>query len=486
MFAASERARTALLPLAELLFADYVNFGRLAVHFTLEKGTLDRYLGRAELTLEYLIALSELADLRFSEESRFPFVSNSASWSDGAPSAGYTGTSADPTPGDVAYTLFAGWVADGKGAYPAVRPLRAALKHLNDQGFDAAVRLLIDLQNNGFIPGQTILEEILQIFAHGRGATASDRELAQRLVPGIDDLITPRDWIGVDLCLDWLPADAWYRPESSELIELALAEVADLRRAETLDEWLSRNASVCTTVWAVKYLLESPFEPSPSLGMRTVLSQLEEIACDSFAFLGSLRSAPIASGGAAIGVIEKAMLAIAAPAIKARIERQRALRPDCLAGVELEPLASLPLSWQYISWRNINSLAAYIPDDGEVALDVERIAYPETIGTEIVCDDWRVTMGMIESPDHEAAIEVFAGSLERYPWSSRLRHELAIRLDETGSHDKARETMIEALTLSPDDPELWQSLAVVLRNCGADEEAMLTHGIEQVMLERAT
>jgi Flp pilus assembly protein TadD len=46
--------------------------------------------------------------------------------------------------------------------------------------------------------------------------------------------------------------------------------------------------------------------------------------------------------------------------------------------------------------------------------------------------------------------------------------------------------MIEALTLSPDDPELWQSLAVVLRNCGADEEAMLTHGIEQVMLERAT
>jgi hypothetical protein len=471
MFTSSPNTQTAILPLAETLFADFVSFGRLAGHYRLTKQAMARYLDRAKFVVEFLTVLTARIDLRFADASRFPYVSNTKQWAEEAPSAGYTGTSNDPMPSDVAYTLFVGWLAHNENEYPNHRPLRAALQLLHDHDIETALQFVIELQVHGYIPDSAVVDEILTLLCVGRAATETDSELLSRLIPTIATFRDPKDWIDSDIETSWLDDSSqyfWRGPQSAPLLELALDAVAKLRDSRSLDDWLARQIIAGTTIWGVMNLID---RPALSLGIRTVLSQLDEIRCDTGSFLYLARDVPITDTIVALDEVANAMLATAPPMGAHRLERQRALRPSCLAGVNFKSYSSLPMCWRHLSWRAICSFAAHAPHD-ESQIELEWTAYPTSSNTpESIQRDIDTIRSLVPSRDHHAAIAVLRPCLLRYPWSSVVRLELAIRLDETGSHKEACDLLVEALTLEPSDPLLWQSLTVVLNNCSAADEA---------------
>jgi predicted Zn-dependent protease len=64
----------------------------------------------------------------------------------------------------------------------------------------------------------------------------------------------------------------------------------------------------------------------------------------------------------------------------------------------------------------------------------------------------------------ERVRSVAESALAVYPWSSFFRRALAAALDVLEEHERALEVMLEAVFLEPEEPVMWQTLAVMLEN----------------------
>lgn len=444
-FTADTCAQRVLLPLAELLFDDFSNFGRLANIRGVCNGAFQRYSSRAQFIVEYLTALGNRAGLRFSPDAHVAFVSNTIQWSSHAPQAGYTGGEDDPLPSDVAYSLLAGWASDNEARYPYARSERAAALWFDRHGLEAALCLLLDLRSGGFIPDEEAL--VFGVLALAR------RRAAAR----------------------------WDRPR---LLELALDLVAALRAAKSFDEWLVACSLARTTL----NFLCPVLEPGAPLALRAALSRFEDIAADSYSFLVAYELSPASGDWQAPDALrrhEEGMCwgMAAGSAVRARLQRQRVLRPDELEGMELRIGPQLPRRWRHLSWRLIKSAGAFVDTTDPGAVEMCK-PVPEVLLDEPPINLDAMLARLAASNDDRESLEICRTLLEWLPWSALLRLELAIRLDETGENDQARQVIIEALTLAPDDPDIWQSTAVILFQGGAHEEADIATRIEGALRDR--
>jgi tetratricopeptide (TPR) repeat protein len=272
------------------------------------------------------------------------------------------------------------------------------------------------------------------------------------------------------------------RWDSSRLLELALDRVAVLRAAKSFDEWIVARSLAESTLSAVCLLLS---RKRVSLALRTALSQLEEIAADSYSFLVSYALSPKSRDWQVPDALhrhEEAMCGRTVPgsAARARLQRQRVLRPDELEGVDLRIGPQLPRRWRHLSWRLIKSAAAFVDATDPKAVEMCK-PVPEVLLGEPPINLDAMLARLVASNDDRESLAICRTMLEWLPWSALLRLELAIRLDETGENDQARQVIIEALTLAPDDPDIWQSAAVILFRGGAHEEAEIATGIERAL-----
>jgi hypothetical protein len=488
--AAGEDAGTALLPLAEALFRQMLNLGRLSSAWPPDERTTERLMPRIGVTLALLELLTVTSQLRFARAG-LAYVSNTQHWSEAAPGAGRTGTGPDPAPADVVHTLLAGWAAHCRGEYPIRRPLRAALQHTRDHGLVEGLLLLIELLRLGYVPAEAA-NVVIDVLLRARGRVADDGALVRTLAPGAAALVSARDWTEAEL-ID-LPEDDRtvpdHLPELGALVNLAIEQPERLRVAASLDDWVLLNCDVATVLGAVLDVLERSRDRLP-LGVRALLSQWEENRADSGGYTHMLRS-QLSEGktGSPEWLIGYGALiqAMAASHGGERMLRQRVVVPPGYLSLVTSG-APTPPEWRHLSIDLMPLATAYQQESCEF-LSIATSSPAQATGSAppVDADTFRTAFTQIlqatEAGEYDRSVELCHRMLSTLPWSSILRHELAIALDLSGKPEEALEVLVQAIRLRPEEGGLWQSLRVVLNRCDRPAEARLAAVMQEFLAQR--
>lgn len=181
MFTSTARSASALTPIAELLFTELQEFGRLSTTHAGILGDAKGYmLTRARSTLRLLSVLEEKADLRWN--ATLPHSYAFGHWPDDLPIGGYILESKNLRPSLVVNAMVDHWEAAAQGYSTYLRLLRSAIFMMHTKGLPVAVEYLLNLHRAGVTPqGESILRAITALLL-ARASVATDEEVVPFLL----------------------------------------------------------------------------------------------------------------------------------------------------------------------------------------------------------------------------------------------------------------------------------------------------------------
>jgi hypothetical protein len=347
MFASSPRASSALTPIAELLFAELQDFGRLGTGRTELIGDFPRYAqARVRPALRLLQLLEETADLRWN--STLPHSYAFGRWPEGVPIGGYTAGSAAPKPSLVLRAMIDHWEAAASGYSVYLRLLRSALFVAHSTGLPSAVEYLLDLHCAGEAPQADSTLRVIKTLLQARASVSNDEETVPFLMQGPP----PTSTAGWQDTIKHLPEfSAQYSitdfPDTcnkilNSVLSRANREVDRIRHSQSFDRWVVGQINLHWLLFIALPLITHAYpeeiptqnellsrvrefanrvgvepekimetlsisiedtqanplnedlqipsdHPKIPIQVRTILSRLEEIYSDAFAYLGSLQ-----------------------------------------------------------------------------------------------------------------------------------------------------------------------------------------------------
>jgi hypothetical protein len=480
LLSAESDAERALTPIAETLLRELIAFASL--HGGGPLAALERYLPRVRFVQWYLDALESIAGLRFADR-RLPFVANMDVWDEAQPVAGYAGPDA-PRPSHVVTSLVSILRLGSDHGPTWGRLLKAGSYAVREHGLDDGIRLLIDLSCVGFAPNPDDLKRVFAVLLAGRARAGSDLNLVN-LVLGDPLPATNKGWLQAELSLDWLPEDnaEFFRPPIEPFLEAAVGAVAAARRAGSWDAWILAQCGLRRSVGPVTTLASMP-GAQLRLGASTVLSQLQEIVADTYAFLalllskaaaGDLRAAPVLRAQAELQAVAAKQAGVPEP----RIGKQRVLVPSGVADdLQSSSTAGLPAAWRRPSWRLVHAVVASASGAPSVTLmPLEPLGVPPRRAAKRQQQALAEVRRFSDSENYVAAIEGSTRILDEFPWSGNAYLERAIARDRSGDPHSALRDMIAAISLAPGHVLLWHSLSGVLKRLGAHGESKLAYGL---------
>jgi hypothetical protein len=499
LFVCDTKASQVLLPLANILALEQLNFGRLVTLMNVDKTAFSLYQRRAKFTNHFLEYLEKNANLRFS--TGIPFMYNGFHWSGDL--SGYTnGGGDDPLPSHVFSSLVTAWAGAGTDSGLGYRALKATLYWIKQHDLAEGLDLLFDLLQYGFLAREKDAIICLKVLARAKSITKNAEELVQLLIPDWPADLSVTSWAQLDIQVDWYeegdPIDISVLGWSS-LVLRCLNAVERLRKSASLDEWIVNHGTVDCVLGTVLGLVASG-DTQPPLALRAVLSQLSEVNADCGGFAPTL-GFQFAEGSLLLKQHEEVILSDHAPAISDRLREQRVTRPSLLTSVDITDPMALDDAWKYVHWPlikplfaltrkktssefcSVGSATTFLSSPWRRSRRQQRQAVRMTklINEDVEAKREAILRGWTaDQPDRVRSIA--EGALAVYPWSSIFRRDLAAALDALEEHERALEVMLEAVFLEPEEPLMWQTLAAMLRNRDREFEYAFAHAM-QIRLE---
>lgn len=540
-----EAQRFQVLPaLAKLFLKDLQTFGRMAAVLPRKPTVAEMSAyGQPRVRLLGLIleALEHFGDNRL-EQWRLPYCYFRYEWPPEASIAGYTGGQAPLDSTSLIRSILSNWHLELEENLN-FRLLPAALFMTHQHGFAAAVDYLLDLLEQGLVVRAQSVAEALVSLVHACAGEGTDSERVIRFLGKRPK--SPAGWMNASEKL-WSFRRAADDPEVVQqlllrLIARCLARVRIVRRAASWDAWLLGQAMLAALAETTLRTCEA-IAPDPPLGLRAVLSQLEEMKADARALF--LISRPPFRPFDAVFTSARAFDAMFRHNFgemgRERLLTERLLVPARIVSTVLDENEELPLpgAWQEVSWRCVHAFAAVshvsqnlflarrVPVDPEPLLRDEslqelfgrhgitdraaqrRIVVDEITNRypgEVPLDREELEKHLQEALDRLHSREIkaqFLGSepdsprdeLERvvgriesllalYPWNWLLHQELGIAWDRLDQPRRAVRCLVAAIFLAPEEAMPWQSLGVVLKRAGLAADAAVARLVQSYIEE---
>ena len=426
---------TALSRLAEQYFRDIQTCGRLAGLQSLygrpvSTAQLAAATLRGTWVANFLQTLEAHAGLRFAQLP-VTYCSVGQSWEPSVPPAGATDRLPAPLPSQVVLALCGSWNLSGAGARrtvhaghdavttglpPSATPqfLCGALWICRSAGLPAAIDFLFQLQEAGYFADCTQLVDLIDLLLAARCQVGSDEELIDRFFRGHppDD---PADWRRATITLDWITvtglSSRWHMPRFTfdalrfagtaepvqdvlgGLVEKAVSAIERVRNAATWDDWLVEQVSLGVRLEVTLHVLSS-LEPKPSLMLRSILSQFQEVRADVNGLCAGLWLDPNVPSFL-YGPPAQLFARLAAQyrttigdGWQNRLFTERLIVPASLRPLMLDRTTdTIPPAWDGLSWRLAHpvsmtiqpqTVAAWRRQESETALSIETMALPLT------------------------------------------------------------------------------------------------------------
>jgi tetratricopeptide (TPR) repeat protein len=346
MFTSATGTAPNLVKIADGLMSGLSGFGRLAVVGNVNEELVDKWLSQGIAPAwPVLDVLTREAGIYF--DMQFPYYYNRLTWSPDIPLAGYTNGAA-PFPKDVAISL-----GDALSLQSLIKgnlsPLlrHAAVYQVAHSGLSKTIQWLFDLVNAGYCTDPWQVGRLVGFLVNGVGNAGSETEFVKACFPGGEPPTDESAWLTSRATL------AWIRPVSapgqivSEAIERCLRQANDVRGARNLDEWVQGQA-VMYGFFRLTQQFYSDVVMKPSLALRSIMSQLEEIAADAGALYGTWLLEPSYTEMA--GYAHSLVRSRTSEEVE-RFYRERLLVPSCLFDwIKLpENAEELPRQWASLS-----------------------------------------------------------------------------------------------------------------------------------------
>lgn len=362
-----------MLTIAELLYNEAEAFGVLSINRGLPESRLQAYAEmRLSFTKFFLEVLEQHAGLQFNDRIPFIYNTNLAYWDEHLPIAGYSDELHELKPSTVLTSLMMNWNLEVTKHSSASRLLTAALWIIEKHDLKTALEYLFDLLKAGYIIQSDSLSRVIIILLVTRTTVSSDHEVVMRLL-GNKSVTAPREWKGVEFTLDWLESVDKIISDQRHLSLLTsnvLQEIEEVRDSNNWDSWLLGQSYIGGLISTVLNVFHETV-PTPSLALKAVLSQFEEIRADvpSRVFLIWKDYHPYTSLFLAV-VVAMMYKSKIGDGWEDRLFHERLLVPRKIRSQLLSSTdETLPSEWSFLSWKLVHPFSmVFLPGSRELAL----------------------------------------------------------------------------------------------------------------------
>jgi hypothetical protein len=443
---------------------------------------------RLAFTSQFFMLMQHACQLRCGD-GEYPVLYNSRNW----PYKTIAGLSSAPEcirPSDLASSFFGTWelscMALKEGASTIQRYLKATLWHSHIYGWRSGLRYYATLLRRGYVIDDAASVDLLALLCEAYQRAGTDNDMTTLFFPSgvpqsADEIAN--EPVHID---DWIERSA-VRPVDgfiSELFDICLEMIEGARHCKSYDEWLLRQWVICTFVGSVLSLAES-HGLDQSLGMRAIMSYLEENKADSAAVrLTHGKAEGLNVLGAEYTLargLMKLFMYIDKDDWHERVG-ERSVIPyalaDRLASDDWAPEA-LPAEWRQMSIQLAPIFALTVCETNEWQFASARTFANEEGARGILIDLIRES----EALPHEECILRLTEFIRSYPWCPSAYQERGIHYDQCGAGSLAIEDFISGVILLPNDEFAWECLGIALGRGGYLFDAYLAKVVSEFVHE---
>lgn len=416
-------------------------------------------------------------------DPKLSFVANRSVWSPAVPVGGYLADEPRLPRSEVVRSYDVMWSLDVERGHAMAPALRGSAWVCTSRSFPDAVRYLLDLQHDGYLGGVKSLMKALLVLCWAREQVQEDRDLPGVIFEKLPK--TTEQWLTTGFRSDLYGVDAPrdMAGTASIILERCLEFVDRVRAAKTYAEWIVGQMNLAmllqgAVVSAKQYL------PEPSLVTRALLDQLEEIMADAIVFF-----TPVITGVPLLRAhfsqarhLSRKLARVDQNQWKSRILNERLLIPNALRHLVDHPYwldeqvkIELPTDWETVSCDLAFPISLAVKGRGPSPFSsVRPNATQEDLDQAV-----RGAKQSQEACDHAAAVPIFEGALETYPWCHFLRTGLSLSLIKLQRFDEALGAVQLAALTAPLERSNWTSLEYVYRKRNMMDGARIARGVAQ-------
>jgi tetratricopeptide (TPR) repeat protein len=397
LFSADLNASRAMTTLAEFLFREAQAFGKFSINARLTREKMETYTqDRLVLTKFILEILEHQSTLHFSDQERVPFIynTNPELWPDSLPLAGYTDGAGQLKPSQVLTSLMLNWNLEITNNNTVPRLLAASLWMVDKHDLETALIYLIDLLKAGFIINTKSLAIVMGILLTTHTLVETDQAIVG-LLTGNATLHTTSDWKRVEYKFD--PSDLSIDMERNQaaisvLLNKILSEIEEVRDSSNYDDWLLGQLYVGGMITVFQAIM-GVVKQEPSLGLKRILSQFEEIRADTPTLLLSIRKEfqPYINLFHFMKGTQIVFESQVGNGWQERFYQERLLVPARIKDQLLfKTGGELPPEWRYISWRIVHALIeVFQPEDRAIIMRSNKFDVRTLAGSQAIQDFFR-------------------------------------------------------------------------------------------------
>ena len=479
--------------LIQLLFQELQAFGIFsAFNNKLDRKRTEEYIQTRVAVINFIVQSAELYSGLILNDVARPVLYNRSQWPENAVIAGYSTAGSTIKYSDLIHTYIGNWIYESEHNQPIdSRLLLAALWMWEKNDFKGAINYLLDLQKYGFVTRglQYTVEQLIRLQALGK----SIQEIVASYFDN-DPPLTNTEWINKSpkRSFETFPElDAEPNPKAvqSVLSSITMDTLKDIKYARTLTDpiaWLLQQAAVMLRCDLVLKLFHR-FSPKPTLTMKSILSQFEEIRAD--AIFQNAAFTPL------YNPLESLLQALIimfrhnfGEESEARLYSERLLYPEVRRDYVSQAVKLLESSeisagkgdWDIIPPRIVYPFMAALAEVPQLVISRRDRLSPEQSEEELLAGFETCS----KTNDVEEKKHILEQLCFLYPWSSPIYLELSIFYDQSGNPQLAWEPILTALVLNPDNPLNWQSFGVILQRLGNREDAKFALAMHEYLRER--
>lgn len=287
MASQTNQTNARLRDLFDLFLQDVQAFGIFTSHATFKKEPMETYITNRGGMLDSILQGGEALQGLALENTSLPILYNTRHWPEQAPIAGYFTPESGINYSHVLATYFGNWAYESSHGPFYPRLIRASLWIWYKNDLESAIQYLFDLQRHGYFTIDQGIEDAIAILI----ASQSLGKDTQEIIAAYFDGKVPQsntDWMSWDI---QVPQHIFAKIDSAAaqpILEFIIMEtLAEWEHIRSLDDpvaWLLRQAAFTTRCGQVRHLCLR-FSLKPTVMLKSILSQFEEIHADGSVYL---------------------------------------------------------------------------------------------------------------------------------------------------------------------------------------------------------
>lgn len=511
IFTSGNNKSSVLCNLASIFYKEIIVYGNISDMDT--RPGIDSYFERVRFILLFLKWLDEKSDLKY-KKLDLPYIYWHKDHKESLPIVGYVNEELSPKPYEVFADIVNTWFVDTTSNVENI--IRSVIYYTNKTDFNSAIKLIATFSENG-IAKSSELCAALDFVLYSRSKCKSDKAFVNEMLNNapikhddewrkfeFDETLHKKlinftfNALHKNKEVSSQPGDKdiqrisavndSYKAVLSALIKTSVELVNSTRNSNSWNSYLSNYAALYRFILYVNKF--KSYSKNIGLGLRTVLSQLEEIKADyNNIYIQLNKGHGIYSKEILQGLLHMISFIHTTREDENIIERileERIIVPKQLSKyinrtkvktLQLYNYSQIPETWQYARWQMIHPISCIVNKSFKDLLSTSENEKKDEF---LLREHIRIAT-LTDEKKYDESVKLSQKTLQSFPWAAKIWCELAIALDKKGKHNRAVEMIIPAITLQPQNPLFWKSLSVILKNMKCLVDAKLAHELSSMV-----